>query len=227
MCRIKKGLKSIFLLMWIHCLISRYSCKYWTTQDHAYFNIFLLKNLSIKTTDELYCTYFQSSKMGRHLLCQPVMYKNKTELILMTSHLESTAQSRGERKRQFRQVLSKITEQPPQATVIFGGDTNLRDAEVSSVGGLPSGVVDAWEECGRPADSQYTWDMSINDNLDGPFPNQPKLRFDRLFVRSAQGTQALKATKFRLVGMERLAGCGRFPSDHWGVWCEFSKPSNQ
>ena len=211
--------------MWIHCLTFRYSCKYGPT--HAYFNILLLKNLSIKTTGDLHCTYFQSSKMGRHMLCQPVMYKNKTELILMTSHLESTAQCKGERKRQFEQVLTNITEQPPQATVIFGGDTNLRDAEVSSIGGLPSGVVDAWKECGRPADSQYTWDTSINDNLDWAYPRKPRIRFDRLFVRSAQGTHALKATKMSLVGMERLAGCRRFPSDHWGVWCEFSQPSNE
>ena len=211
--------------MWIHCLIFRYSFKYGPT--HAYFNILLLKNLSIKTTDDLHCTYFQSSKMGRHLLCQPVMYKNETELILMTSHLESTVQCKGERQRQFEQVLSNITEQPPQATVIFGGDTNLRDAEVSSVGGLPSGVVDAWEECGRPADSEYTWDTSINDNLDWAYPRKPRIRFDRLFVRSAKGAHVLKATKFSLVGMERLAGCRRFPSDHWGVLCEFSQPSNQ
>jgi len=116
-----------------------------------------------------------------------------------------------------------ITQQSPQATVIFGGDTNLRDAEVSSVGGLPSGIVDAWEECGRPADSQFTWDMTINDNLDWAYPRKPRIRFDRLFMRPAQGTHALKATNFALVGKERLVGCRRFPSDHWGVWCEFSQ----
>ena len=164
--------------------------------------------------------------MGRHLLCQPVIYKSKTELILMTSHLESTVQCKDERKRQLEQVLINMTGQPPQATVIFGGDTNLRDAEVSAVGGLPSGVVDAWEECGSPADSKFTWDVSINDNLDWEYPRKPRLRFDRLFMRRAQGTGSLKVAKFELVGMERLAGCRRFPSDHWGVCCEFSQSSN-
>ena len=165
--------------------------------------------------------------MGRHLLCQPVIYKSKTELILMTSHLESMAQCKAERKRQFEQVLMNMTGQPPQATVIFGGDTNLRDAEVSAVGGLPSGVVDAWEECGSPADSKFTWDVSINDNLDWAHPRKPRLRFDRLFMRRAQGACYLKVAKFELVGMERLAGCGRFPSDHWGVCCELSQSSDQ
>ncbi len=204
--------------------ILRYSCKYGPT--HAYFNIILLKNSSIKTTNDLQCIHFQSSKMGRHLLCQPVMFKNKTELILMTSHLESTVQCKVERKRQLEQVLTRMTEQPLQATVIFGGDTNLRDAEVSAIGGLPSGIIDAWEECGRPADSQFTWDIRKNDNLNWPYPNKPKIRFDRLFVRAGQGQHALKATKFELVGMERLAGCRRFPSDHWGVLCEFLQPSD-
>jgi len=119
-----------------------------------------------------------------------------------------------------------MTRQPPQATVIFGGDTNLRDAEVSAVGGLSSGVVDAWEECGSPADSEFTWDVSINDNLDWEYPGKPRLRFDRLFMRRAQGTCSLKVAKFELVGMERLACCRRFPSDHWGVCCEFSQSSN-
>ncbi|KAL9963274.1 hypothetical protein ACROYT_G032458 [Oculina patagonica] len=204
---------------------SGYLCKHGPTQD--YFNILLLKNSSIKTTDSLLCTHFQSSKMERHLLCQPVMFKNKTELILMTSHLESTVQCKVERKRQLEQVLTRMTEQPPQATVIFGGDTNLRDAEVSAIGGLPSGIVDVWEECGRPPNSQFTWDMTINDKIGSPNPYRPRIRLDRLFVRSGQaGQHALKASKFELVGMERVAGCRRFPSDHWGMWCEFSQPTD-
>lgn len=207
-----------------YLFILRYLCKYGPT--YAYFNIMLLKMSSIKTTSDLQCTHFQSSKMGRHLLCQPVIFKNKTLVTLMTSHLESTVQCKVERKRQLEQVLACMTEQPPETTVIFGGDTNLRDKEVSAFGGLPNGIVDAWEESGRPADAQYTWDIRLNDNLDWSYPNKPRIRFDRLFVRSAQGANALKANKFMLVGLERLPGCRRFPSDHWGIWCEFSPPTN-
>lgn len=196
-----------------------YFCKYGPT--HAYFNIMLLKMSSIKTTSDLQCTHFQSSKMGRHLLCQPVLFKNKIVLTLMTSHLESTAQCKAERMRQLGQVLTCMAEQAANATVIFGGDTNLRDKEVSAFGGLPGGIVDAWEESGRPGDAQYSWDVRLNDNLNWPYPNKPRIRFDRFFVRSAQGQNALKANQFELVGMERLSGCRRFPSDHWGILCEF------
>ena len=185
----------------------------------------LLKNSSIKPTSDFQCTHFQSSQMGRHLLCQPAMFRNKTEIILMTSHLESTVKCKAERKRQLEQVLARMTEQPLQATVVFGGDTNLRDAEVSAIGGLPNGIVDAWEESGKPKDAEFTWDTRINDNLDWPYPNKSRIRFDRLFVRPGQGQDALKARHFELVGMERLPGCRRFPSDHWGVWCEFTQPT--
>ena len=141
----------------------------------------------------------------------------------MTSHLESKADGKAERIRQLEQVLASMAEQPVQATVIFGGDTNLRDSEVSSIGGLPDGIVDAWEQCGRPEDAEFTWDITLNDNLDWPYPNWPRKRFDRLFVRPAVGEHALNASQFELVGMEMLPGCHRFASDHWGVWCEFTQ----
>lgn len=53
------------------------------------------------------------------------------ELFLMTSHLESTRGHAEERMNQFKMVLKKIEEAPASATVIFAGDTNLRDQEVS------------------------------------------------------------------------------------------------
>ena len=182
----------------------------------------LLKNSTVTPTSDLQWTHFQSSQMGRHLLCQPVVFRNKTEIIFMTSHLESTGKCKAERERQLNHVLASMMEQPEQATVVFGGDTNLRDSEVSSTGGLPNGIVDAWEQNGRPKNTEFTWDMTKNDNLDFPHRRKPKLRFDRLFVRSGQGQHALKVSRFELVGMERLTGCRRFPSDHWGVWCEFT-----
>lgn len=48
----------------------------------------------------------------------------------MTSHLESCKANAGERMRQLRMVMKKMTEVPDDVTVLFGGDTNLRDAEV-------------------------------------------------------------------------------------------------
>lgn len=50
----------------------------------------------------------------------------------MTSHLESTREHAKERMNQLKLVLKKMQEAPESATVIFAGDTNLRDQEVST-----------------------------------------------------------------------------------------------
>lgn len=49
----------------------------------------------------------------------------------MTSHLESCKAHAQERMKQLRVVMQRMTEAPDDVTVLFGGDTNLRDAEVS------------------------------------------------------------------------------------------------
>lgn len=54
------------------------------------------------------------------------------ELCLMTSHLESTRDHSKERMKQLQIVLNKMQEESESTTVIFGGDTNLRDSEVNS-----------------------------------------------------------------------------------------------
>lgn len=40
-------------------------------------------------------------------------------------------------------------------------------------------VVDAWEAAGKPRNSQATWDLQLNDNLQMPGNSQPKMRLDR------------------------------------------------
>ncbi len=52
------------------------------------------------------------------------------KLCLMTSHLESCKAHAGERMRQLHLVMKRMAEAPDDVTVLFGGDTNLRDAEV-------------------------------------------------------------------------------------------------
>jgi tyrosyl-DNA phosphodiesterase 2 len=105
--------------------------------------------------------------------------------------------------------------------VIFGGDTNLRDKEVDDVGGLPNEIVDVWASCGSPVDSEFTWDLSENDNKEMNGGPQPKKRFDRIFLRQAKSGKVVNPGTFTLIGKERLS-CGRFASDHWGIWLEFS-----
>ena len=136
----------------------------------------------------------------------------------MTSHLESMKDYASERKRQLKNVFGIMEKLQQSKACIFGGDLNVRDAEVASVG-LPKSTVDVWEACGSQMKHKYTWDISTNDNLDWPFPNKPKLRFDRLYLSPTDSQLVPKS--FELVGRERLPSCDRFPSDHWGMWAEF------
>lgn len=59
-------------------------------------------------------------------------FKGQT-LLLMTSHLESCKGHAEERMRQLRVVMQRMREAPEEVTVLFGGDTNLRDAEVRAL----------------------------------------------------------------------------------------------
>ncbi|ETE72543.1 Tyrosyl-DNA phosphodiesterase 2 [Ophiophagus hannah] len=140
------------------------------------------------------------------------------DLCLMTSHLESTKDHSEERLKQLKLVLAKMAEVPESSSVIFGGDTNLRDKEVAKIGGLPNSVLDIWEFLGKPEHCRYTWDTSQNSNLNARY--KCKSRFDRLFFRGATAGGQIIPQNLDLIGLEKL-DCGRFPSDHWGLFCNF------
>merc|ERR1712142_855067 len=135
---------------------------------------------------------------------------------LLNTHLESTAEHAEERKKQLEQCLGIVTRRPEANTVIFAGDLNMRDKELASIGGLPSGVVDAWVETGSRREVQYTWDLQRNSNLEWPGKWKPRCRFDRVYLR--QNTDKMvKVANYGLLGLEKVEGCQAFPSDHWGV----------
>ena len=156
--------------------------------------------------------------MGRHYLAYRIKFAN-AKIVVMTSHLESLAENSSERKKQFLEILDYMKRQSKNINVIFGGDTNLYDTEVDAVGGVPSGVLDAWTSCGSALTTKYTWNMAENDNLG---QGSSKFRFDRIFIRPAKKAKAIKPSTFTLVGKERLSACKRFASDHWGIWLELS-----
>ncbi|XP_038626937.1 tyrosyl-DNA phosphodiesterase 2 isoform X1 [Tachyglossus aculeatus] len=184
--------------------------------EDGYFTVIMLKKSSVKFISRE-ITPFPETKMLRNLLSVKVNILGN-ELYLLTSHLESTKDSSTERVNQLRIVWRKMQEMPESATVIFGGDTNLRDSEVSKVGGLPGDILDIWEFLGKPEYCRYTWDTQANCNL--RIRSRCKFRFDRLFFRAAaQGGHVLPRS-LDLLGMEKL-DCGRFPSDHWGLLCNF------
>ncbi|CAH1251047.1 TDP2 [Branchiostoma lanceolatum] len=189
-----------------------------------YFTAMLLRKSSITFLSQ-HIQPFPTTQMMRNLLIVHARF-GRVPLSLMTTHLESTKDHAAERKRQLRQVLQEVEKQDQSNTVIVGGDLNLRDAEVVAVGGLPAATVDFWEAVGSPWRHKFTWDVTKNDNLDWDLPFRPKCRFDRVYVRSSHPDQ-LAPENITFVGTDRLEGCGRFPSDHWGLLCKFVKPSVQ
>lgn len=89
---------------------------------------------------------------------------------------------------------------------------------MEKLGGLPDSISDVWEMLGKPEESRYTWDTSINDNNE--IPNSIRLRFDRIFIRTAADGAKLRPESMTLIGLEKLK-CDYFISDHWGILCTF------
>merc|ERR1719186_2475077 len=118
--------------------------------------------------------------------------------------------------KQLEQCLGLVSRRPPSSTVIFGGDLNMRDKELASIGGLPERVKDVWEEMGSKKEVQYTWDLQRNSNLEWPGKWKPRCRFDRVYIRQSEASSA-RAVKFGLVGLQKVEGTQSFPSDHWGI----------
>ncbi|KAK2902787.1 hypothetical protein QQF64_010360 [Cirrhinus molitorella] len=184
--------------------------------EDGYFTGILLKKDRVQFLESNIVKY-PTTDMGRNLLIAYATFLGHP-LCLMTSHLESNKTNSQERLNQLRRVWKWIKEAPQDHTVIFGGDTNLRDWEVKKLGGLPDGISDVWEMLGAPEESRYTWDTSINDNKD--IPNSIRLRFDRLFFRAAAEGAKLQPESMTLIGMEKLK-CDYFISDHWGILCTY------
>ncbi|XP_030890365.1 tyrosyl-DNA phosphodiesterase 2 isoform X3 [Leptonychotes weddellii] len=185
-----------------------------TGREEGYFTAIMLKKSRVKFKSQEIIP-FPNTKMMRNLLCVYASVSGN-ELCLMTSHLESTRGHAKERMNQLKTVLKKMQEAPESATVIFAGDTNLRDHEVTQCGGLPSNILDVWEFLGKPKHCQYTWDTQMNSNLG--ISAACKLRFDRIFFRTAAESGHIVPQSLDLLGLEKL-DCGRFPSDHWGLLC--------
>ncbi|XP_026769283.3 tyrosyl-DNA phosphodiesterase 2 [Pangasianodon hypophthalmus] len=189
--------------------------------DDGYFTGILLRRCRTELVQSNTVNY-PTTEMGRNLLMAEVNFSGH-QFCFMTSHLESLKASSQERLNQLRRVWKRMREAPDSQTVIFGGDTNMRDWEVKKLGGLPDGITDVWEMLGEPEDCKYTWDTVNNNNKGLPFP--ARLRFDRVYMRAAREGAQLRPDTMKLVGLKRLT-CGRFTSDHWGILCTFSFESS-
>ncbi|KAK7090724.1 hypothetical protein V1264_010485 [Littorina saxatilis] len=190
-----------------------------TSSKEGYYTAILLHKQHTHLDDFETVPYF-SSTMGRNLLVVNSSVKG-VPMTLMTSHLESTKSHAGERKRQLGIGLNRMKDASTERTVLFGGDLNLRDKELESIGGLPEGIVDVWEETGSRKEARYTWDTYRNDNLATDGKWRTRLRFDRLYLRQCSPPAKLKPVYFELVGLQRVPDVNRFPSDHWGILAHF------
>uniref|UniRef100_A0A8C8DEN4 Tyrosyl-DNA phosphodiesterase 2 n=2 Tax=Oryzias sinensis TaxID=183150 RepID=A0A8C8DEN4_9TELE len=184
----------------------------------GYFTTILLKKTRVTLLDSKILP-FRYSRMMRNLLIAQVMFRGQ-KVCLMTSHFESCKDNSGERMRQFNAVIKRMSMAPDDFTVLFGGDTNLRDYEVATVE-IPESICDIWEQLGEPEKCRYTWDTWANTNKEMRFKN--RLRFDRVYLRRAvkDGVPRMEPHSMALVGLEKLK-CGRYTSDHWGIYCTFS-----
>ncbi|KAM6350522.1 tyrosyl-DNA phosphodiesterase 2 isoform 1-T1 [Podargus strigoides] len=182
----------------------------------GYFTVIMLKKSRVKLLKHEIIP-FPTTSMMRNLLVVHVSISGN-EICLMTSHLESTKDHSKERVKQLKIVLNKMQEESESTTVIFGGDTNLRDSEVTKLGSLPNNVMDIWEFLGKPQHCRYTWDTHSNTNLHAEY--KCKMRFDRVYFRPAADKGHIIPRRMDLIGLEKL-DCGRFPSDHWGLLCNF------
>ena len=174
-----------------------------------YYHILMVRNESgVVIQGGLQVLKFPDSTQGRHLLFLPVEFHGLS-IQLMTSHLESMNHYTAERKSQLQTVLDLMQElQSTSKSCIFAGDLNLMDKEVTQVK-LPEGIVDVWEACGSQRKWKYTWDSL-----------EPRFRLDRIYFLPNDPPK-LQPTYFRLVGSELLK-FGVLPSDHLGMWAEFT-----
>jgi len=182
-----------------------------------YFTATLLRKFRVYYDSHRVIEYPQSV-MARNLLCVEA-HIGTLKLTLLNTHLESTKDYAAARQQQLASCLERVQATSPERTVLLAGDLNMRDSDVAAIGGLPAGISDLWESCGRRKEVEFTWDTRRNGNVEIPSQYKPRLRFDRVYLRQSA---RVTAEHFGLVGLEKVAGTQSFPSDHWGIQVYFT-----
>jgi exonuclease III len=165
---------------------------------------------------------------------------------VFSSHLESLKDDRkssGNRPQdirvlQFMEILDEmVTLAEAGQSSIFAGDTNLRVDEASqpkaamALGRVSSfnaafrpkakaAVVDAFEAAGEPIAEKFSWDCQLNDNISWSDGFKPRARYDRCYVSRSL---SLVDGTFHLIGTSKFTtgAASIFPSDHFGIVCDF------
>ena len=123
----------------------------------------------------LYCFIVKPCRMYRHLLAVQA-HSGSVVMDLLNTHLESTKDHAEERKKQLEQCFGLMSRRPADRSVIFGGDLNLRDPELRSLGGVPAPARDVWEQLGSREEVKWTWDLQRNTNKEMPGKWKPRCR---------------------------------------------------
>ncbi|XP_064596734.1 tyrosyl-DNA phosphodiesterase 2-like [Liolophura sinensis] len=203
-------------------LMLKKECPHYTVlqaSDKDYFTAILLRK-SCVTVEEHVVHPFPTSVMARKLQTVKCIVNN-VQCYLMTSHLESMDSHDEERKKQLLVALQAMENVDKDRAVIFGGDLNIRDKEITDVGGLPDNILDLWEITGSRPEHQYTWDYWQGQLNHVKVAKETRFRFDRIYLRR-NARPSLIPTNFKMVGLEKLSSCHDFASDHWGIMVTFA-----
>lgn len=192
--------------------------KFIAAGSEGYFTVTLINEFTVKYDSHEVIEYPQSL-MSRNLL-QVEAHIGKMKLVLLNTHLESTADHSKERLNQLQMCFKRMLDASDTKNIIMGGDLNLRDKELGGIGGPPSGIEDLWIVCGSRKECQYTWDTQRNSNKEIASTFKPRLRFDRLYLRPSR-PRGVFPKYFGLIGLQKIAGHQCFPSDHWGLITDF------
>ncbi|CAL8093750.1 unnamed protein product [Calicophoron daubneyi] len=169
------------------------------------------------------------SKPGNSQPTQSDQNGKNLRVRIYTSHLESCYEGMTERKSQLQCAWKKMKEiknsssssylnsTSPNAA-IFCGDLNLRDNEVTQLGGVPTGIVDVWEATGSRTELHATWNPRLNLNAAGLSKSRRAFRYDRMYLSG----ECLKPVDFGFRGLEKVRNTSCHPSDHWGILGRFA-----
>ncbi|KAL7677721.1 hypothetical protein ACOME3_003958 [Neoechinorhynchus agilis] len=125
------------------------------------------KQMLTKLQTGTYCT-FNNSIMDRGYLSVKLSLRGTTDILAVTSHLESTAKHSKARVKQLSEIFDYVEQarlDNSSLHVILGGDFNVRDKEFDSIS-IPSDVFDIWKCTGSLKECEFTWNPRINHNLE-------------------------------------------------------------
>ncbi|VDN03948.1 unnamed protein product [Thelazia callipaeda] len=178
--------------------------------DQPYFTVVLLKPFINLVYHKV--IPYPTTNMGRAMQLVEASISGH-RVILLNTHLESTKNAFEARISQINTCFKELQQLDDGRTVmIFGGDLNIRDAEMPT---LPSGFSDAWIEAGSNKTYKFTWDTLLNDNK---FSGSARHRFDRIIFKSGG---AFSNVNFSFEGQRRIRSSLCFPSDHWAILTHF------